>query len=336
MYYQPKNILVTGGCGFIGSNFLHFLAQHHPDYLVVNVDNLGFAANRDNLSHLPEAFRYHFVAADIVDKQKILELLHQYEIDTIVHFAAESHVDRSITDPGLFVHSNVLGTYALLDAARIYWLEQKKWQDQQCLFYHVSTDEVYGSLGAQDPAFTEKTAYAPNSPYSASKAGSDHLVRAYHHTYGLPVVMGNCSNNYGPRQHGEKFIPTIIQACLTEQAIPIYGDGSNIRDWLFVLDHCAAIDYLIGHAVRGETYNIGGNQEKTNLDVVAAVTQLLDVLHPSALGSYSRLIHFVADRLGHDWRYAIDAAKLKQLGWQPQFDFNAGLKKTIEYYLGKI
>lgn len=335
MNYQARNIMVTGGCGFIGSNFIHFLAEHNQNNCVVNVDNLSFAANPKNTAHFPEDFHYHFVQADIIDQDKMLELLIQYDIDTIVHFAAESHVDRSITDPGAFVYSNVVGTYALLNAARLYWLEQKKWDDTQCLFYHVSTDEVYGSLGLLDAAFTEKTAYAPNSPYSASKAGSDYLVRAYHHTYGLPVVMGNCSNNYGPRQHAEKFIPTIIHACLTEQLIPIYGDGSNIRDWLFVLDHCAAIDYLMRHGVRGETYNIGGNQEKNNLEVVAAITQSLDRMHPSSLGPYERLMHFVPDRLGHDWRYAIDAHKLRQLGWQPQFNFTSGLEKTVEYYLCK-
>ena len=335
MNYQARNIMVTGGCGFIGSNFIHFLAAHNQNYRVVNVDNLSFAANPNNVADLPEHFDYYFIQADIIDKNKMLELLIQYDIDTIVHFAAESHVDRSIADPGAFVYSNVVGTYALLDAARTYWLEQKKWDDKQCLFYHVSTDEVYGSLGLLDAAFTENTAYAPNSPYSASKAGSDHLVRAYHHTYGLPVVMGNCSNNYGPRQHAEKFIPTIIHACLTEQLIPIYGDGSNIRDWLFVLDHCAAIYYLIAQGVRGETYNIGGNQEKNNLEVVAAITQLLDRMRPSTLGPYERLMNFVPDRLGHDWRYAIDAHKLQQLGWQPQFNFSSGLEKTIEYYLCK-
>lgn len=333
MNYQARNILVTGGCGFIGSNFIHFLAEHDQNYCVVNVDNLSFAADPKNLSNLPEHFNYHFVHADITDKNKILDLLVHYQIDTIVHFAAESHVDRSIADPEAFIHSNLVGTYALLDVARLYWLTEQKLSADACLFYHVSTDEVYGSLGLQDPAFTEATAYAPNSPYSASKAGSDHLVRAYHHTYGLPVVTGNCSNNYGPRQHKEKFIPTIIHACLNESRIPIYGDGSNIRDWLFVSDHCAAIDYLIRFGTRGETYNIGGNQEMNNLEVVKTITQLLDRLKPSAIGPYERLMYFVADRLGHDWRYAIDAHKIATLGWQPQFTFISALEKTIAYYL---
>jgi dTDP-glucose 4,6-dehydratase len=333
MTYQARNILVTGGCGFIGSNFIHFLAEHDQNYRVVNVDNLSFAANPSNLDQLPQTFHYQFYQADIVDKETMLNILTQHEIDTIVHFAAESHVDRSITDPSLFVRSNVLGTAVLLDAAKSYWFDQKKLEKDACLFYHVSTDEVYGSLGLHDPAFTEQTPYTPNSPYSASKAGADHLVRAYYHTYGLPTVMGNCSNNYGPRQHDEKFIPTIIHACLQEKLIPIYGDGSNIRDWLFVLDHCAAIHHLIKNGQRGETYNIGGNQEKNNLEVVTTIIQLLDQLKPSTAGSYERLMQFVKDRPGHDWRYAINPQKIQQSGWQPEFDFVSGMKKTLAHYL---
>jgi dTDP-glucose 4,6-dehydratase len=334
MIFTPKKMLVTGGCGFIGSNFIHHLTAHAPEVEIINLDNLSFAANPDNVKSLPASAKYQFVHGDITDKTLIKKILQENNIDTIVHFAAESHVDRSITDPGSFVHSNIVGTYTLLEAARQGWLEEKKLTHKECLFYHISTDEVYGTLGPNDPAFTEQTPYAPNSPYSASKAGSDHLVRAYFETYGLPVVISNCSNNYGPRQHGEKLIPTIIRSCLNEQPIPVYGDGSNIRDWLYVMDHCEAIYQLVQKGVRGECYNIGGNQEKNNLTVVKTICQLLDKIKPRANGaSYADLIAFVKDRLGHDWRYAINPSKMEALGWQPKETFESGILKTLDFYL---
>lgn len=333
MTYTPKKILVTGGCGFIGSNFIHYLTEQAPQFQVFNLDNLSFAANPENLKDLPSTARYEFIHGDITDKALVKRILQEHDIDTIAHFAAESHVDRSITDPGSFVHSNLVGTYSLLEMARQVWLTEKKWTDKDCLFYHISTDEVYGTLGPNDPAFTEETAYAPNSPYSASKAGSDHLVRAYFHTYGLPMVMSNCSNNYGPRQHGEKLIPTIIRSCLNAQGIPVYGDGSNIRDWLYVMDHCQAIYQLIQKGIRGECYNIGGNQEKNNLTVVKTICQWLDEIKPRAQGTYADLITFVTDRLGHDWRYAINPSKMEAMGWKPKETFESGIKKTIEFYL---
>jgi dTDP-glucose 4,6-dehydratase len=335
MNYRGVNLLVTGGFGFIGSNFIHYLANnYHQDYFVLNVDNLSFAADQDNLQQINPNLSYQFRLGDVSDKAFMLELLREYRIDTIIHFAAESHVDRSITHPGVFVHSNVLGTYSLLEAARHYWLQQKNLTAEQCLFYHVSTDEVYGSLQASDPAFTEDSPYLPNSPYSATKAGSDHLVRAYSHTHGLPTIMSHCSNNYGPRQHREKLIPKIIESCLRNEPIPIYGDGSNIRDWLYVDDHCRAIHQLMLSGQRGQSYNIGGNQEKSNRQVVQEVCALLNQLRPSPHGDYQKLISFVPDRLGHDWRYAINSSKLQQqLNWSPQEDFVSGLRKTVEYYL---
>ena len=331
MTYHPKRLLITGGCGFIGSNFIHYVAKHHPALEMINLDALRAGSDLSNIANLPPRLAYRFVKGDIADKNLVTQLLNDHEIDTIVHFAAESHVDRSITDPGSFVHSNLLGTYQLLEAARECWSKRYQLNPKNCLFYHISTDEVYGSLSRTDPAFTESTPYAPNSPYSATKAGSDHLVRAYQHTFGLPTVMSNCSNNYGPRQNGEKFIPTIIRSCLEEKPIPVYGDGSNIRDWLYVEDHCAAIDLIIQKGARGETYNVGGNAEKTNLEVVKAVCDLLDQRQPRAQGSYHDLMSFVTDRLGHDWRYAINASKLMALGWAPKENFASGLEKTVAY-----
>ncbi len=333
MIYYPKRFLITGGCGFIGSNFIHYLAKNSPDAIVINLDKLGYGADLKNLKDLPSIFNYTFVQGDITDKNLVHELLTTHEIDTIVHFAAESHVDRSITDPASFLHSNVVGTYVMLEAAREVWQKKHQCDASQCLFYHISTDEVFGSLSLSDPAFTEATPYAPNSPYSATKAGSDHLVRAYYHTFNLPMVMSNCSNNYGPRQYQEKFIPTIIRSCLNNQRIPVYGDGSNIRDWLFVEDHCRAIDLIIQKGVRGETYNVGGNSEKNNLQVVEALCTLLDQKYPRKEGSYQALVEFVKDRAGHDWRYAINAEKLMRLDWMPQENFSSGLEKTVDWYL---
>jgi len=374
MVFHPKSMLVTGGAGFIGCNFVRHMLKTDPDVRIVNLDALTYAGSLDNLKDLPDkvngdqvncetrrspakageyplgearwnptnagdgalgyASRHTFVQGDICDRKLVDALLREHEIDTIVHFAAESHVDNSITGPAVFVQTNVTGTFTLLEAARQCWLEEKKWNKAQCRFHHISTDEVYGTLEQDDPAFTESTPYIPNSPYSASKAGSDHLVRAYHHTYGLPVTTTNCSNNYGPYQHAEKFIPTVMHSCLEQKAIPVYGDGSNIRDWLYVVDHCRGIDAVIHEGRLGETYNIGGCNEWTNIDIVRLICQRMDKLHPSPLIPYDSLISFVADRPGHDWRYAINAEKIiGELGWKPQESFETGIVKTIEWYL---
>jgi dTDP-glucose 4,6-dehydratase len=328
--YKPKNILVTGGAGFIGCNFVRHLLEMYDDIQVINYDKLTYAGNLDNLKNLPNAANYHFVQGDICDRQKINEVLRQYSIDTIIHFAAESHVDRSITGPAEFIQTNVVGTFTLLEAARQFWLEEKKWDSTQCRFHHISTDEVFGTLGPNDPPFVETTAYAPNSPYSASKASSDHLVRAYFHTYGLPMTMTNCSNNYGSYQHAEKLIPTIIRSCKEWKPIPIYGDGSNIRDWLHVDDHCRAIDLVVREGTLGQSYNVGGNCEKSNLEVVNTICQLMDQCYPQKQ-KHETLITFVKDRKGHDWRYAIDGSKLKQkLGWSAQVKFSEGIKRLLK------
>lgn len=334
--YQINNILVTGGAGFIGANFVRELLQTYTALRpkkIINLDLLTYAGSLSNLIGITASEHYQFVQGDIGDMSLVTHLLREHQIDTIVHFAAESHVDRSITGPAAFVKTNVLGTFTLLEAARNYWLDEKQFNATQCRFHHISTDEVYGTLGPSDPAFSETTAYAPNSPYSASKAGSDHLVRAYFHTYGLPITMSNCSNNYGPYQHAEKFIPTIIRSCLAQQAIPVYGDGSNIRDWLYVTDHCDAIMAILQNGKLGENYNVGGNNEWANLAIVKHICQLLDELKP-AKKPYADLITFVTDRKGHDWRYAIDAHKIQQeLNWYPKETFASGIKKTIEFYL---
>lgn len=335
MTYQPKNILVTGGAGFIGCNFVRYLLEKDPQINIVNLDNLSYAGNTENLNNLPSPERHTFVKGDICDRPLIDELMRTHEIDTIIHFAAESHVDRSITGPAAFVESNLVGTFILLDAARSYWLDEKKWDKTQCRFHHISTDEVYGTLNKEDPPFTEETTYAPNSPYSASKAGSDHMVRAYFHTYGLPVTTTNCSNNYGAYQHGEKFIPTVIRSCLENKSIPIYGDGTNIRDWLFVNDHCTAIDRVVRTGRLGETYNIGGNNEWSNNDIAKTICEILDKKSPKEDGKpYASLMTFVTDRKGHDWRYAIDGSKItNELGWQPAVQFEEGIEITIDWYL---
>ncbi|RMG91932.1 MAG: dTDP-glucose 4,6-dehydratase, partial [Zetaproteobacteria bacterium] len=269
----------------------------------------------------------------ICDRALVEELLRQHEVDTIVHFAAESHVDNSIAGPEVFVRTNVLGTYTLLDAARRVWLDERGWDADRCRFHHISTDEVYGTLGPEDPKFTEETPYAPNSPYSATKAGSDHLVRAWHHTYGLPVTTTNCSNNYGPFQHAEKFIPTILRSCIERKPIPVYGDGSNIRDWLYVEDHCRGIDVVVRRGRLGETYNIGGCNEWSNIDIARLICRLMDERIPGG-APHERLISFVTDRPGHDWRYAIDASRMaSELGWKPLETFETGITKTIDWYL---
>jgi len=337
--YRPGNILVTGGAGFIGCNYVRHMLASDSNVRIVNLDALTYAGSPDNLKDLPDALRHIFVQGDICDRTLVDGLLREHEIDTIVHFAAESHVDNSITGPAVFVQTNVMGTFTLLEAARQYWLEEKKWDKVQCRFHHISTDEVYGTLEKDDPAFTELTPYAPNSPYSASKAGSDHLVRAYHHTYGLPVTTTNCSNNYGPYQHAEKFIPTVMRSCLERKAIPVYGDGSNIRDWLYVEDHCRGIDAVIRQGRLGETYNIGGCNEWANIDIVRLICHAMDEFKAvgskqSPVSSHESLITFVTDRPGHDWRYAINAGKINgELGWKPQESFETGIVKTIEWYL---
>jgi dTDP-glucose 4,6-dehydratase len=324
------SILVTGGAGFIGANFVRdwIAIEGAP---VVNLDKLTYAGNPGSLAGLDE--RHIFVKGDIADRALVERLLREHRPRAIVHFAAESHVDRSIHGPAEFVQTNVVGTLALLEEARTYWSGMEPSARNGFRFLHVSTDEVYGSLGPTDPAFTEATAYSPNSPYAASKAGSDHLVRAFHHTYGLPTLTTNCSNNYGPYQFPEKLIPLIIVNGLQRKALPVYGDGRNVRDWLFVIDHCEAIRQVLKRGRPGETYNIGGNAEKANLDVVKTVCALLDELRPDS-ASHNDLITFVKDRPGHDRRYAIDAGKIRQeLGWQPRERFETGLRKTVEWYL---
>ena len=325
-------ILVTGGAGFIGSNFvLDWLAS--GDEPVVNLDKLTYAGNPDNLAALAGDARHVFVQGDICDRALLASLLERHQPRAIVHFAAESHVDRSIHGPGDFIRTNVDGTFSLLEAARAYLATLDTAGRAAFRFLHVSTDEVFGTLSPTDPPFSETTPYAPNSPYSASKAASDHLVRAWHHTYGLPVVTGNCSNNYGPLQFPEKLIPLMIANALAGKPLPVYGDGQQVRDWLYVGDHCAALRRVLEAGRPGETYNIGGWNEKANLDVVHTLCDLLDELKPAAT-SYREQIAFVTDRPGHDRRYAIDARKIeRELGWRPAETFETGMKKTVQWYL---
>ena len=334
MKATSSNILVTGGAGFIGSNFvLQWLRDAGAS--VVNLDLLTYAGNAGNLAALEGDSRYRLVRGDICDADLVAGLLRDHRPRAFVHFAAESHVDRSIADPGAFIRTNVQGTFTLLEQAKLFWTALDDADRHAFRFLHVSTDEVYGSLGPGDPAFSESTAYAPNSPYAASKAASDHLVRAYHHTYGLPVITTNCSNNYGPFQFPEKLIPLMILNALEGKPLPVYGNGSNVRDWLHVEDHCAAIRIALARGRVGETYNIGGNSERKNLDVVAAICDLVDELRPDAqLGPRRKLITFVGDRPGHDLRYAINASKIAQeLRWKPALQFEDGLRKTVAWYL---
>ena len=326
-------ILVTGGAGFIGANFvLDWIAT--TGEAVVNLDALTYAGNLESLASLQDNERHVFVKGDICDRELVDGLLAQYRPRAIVHFAAESHVDRSIHGPGAFIKTNIEGTFDLLEAARAYWSGMPEAQKQEFRFHHVSTDEVYGSLAPSDPAFTEEHAFEPNSPYSASKAGSDHLVRAWHHTYGLPVLTTNCSNNYGPYHFPEKLIPLVIVNALAGKALPVYGDGLQVRDWLYVKDHCSAIREVLARGRVGETYNVGGWNEKTNIEIVRNICALLDELHPDATGSYARLITHVKDRPGHDRRYAIDARKIeRELGWKPAETFETGIRKTVRWYL---
>ena len=329
----PRTMIVTGGAGFIGSNFVHYWCQRYPADRVIVLDALTYAGNRQNLADLETQANLRFVEGDICDRCLIDTLLLEENVDTIAHLAAESHVDRSILAPNQFVQTNVVGTFTLLDAFRHYWLSNA--QPDTYRFLHVSTDEVYGTLGPNDPPFSETTSYAPNSPYSASKAGSDHLVRAYFRTYGLPTLITNCSNNYGPYHFPEKLIPLICINILLGRELPIYGDGQNIRDWLYVNDHCHALDIVIHRGRPGETYNIGGNNEVKNLDLVEQLCELMDRLAPNLPVSPAKeLITFVKDRPGHDQRYAIDTTKIyTELGWQPQISLASGLQRTVEWYL---
>ena len=322
-------LLITGGAGFIGTNFAHFWAARHPDDLLVVLDALTYAGNRAGLDGLPLTF----VENDIRDTELVGRLLADHALDTIVHFAAESHVDRSISGPDAFVETNVAGTHSLLKAARTAWLDAGSGRPHR--FHHISTDEVYGSLGFDDPAFTETTPYAPNSPYAASKAASDHLVRAYHRTYGLQTSVTNCSNNYGPYHFPEKLIPLIIVKALAGETLPVYGQGANVRDWLYVEDHVKALQAVFERGQPGRTYNVGGNSEMRNLDVVKAICAVLDQMRPRSDGqSYETQIGFVADRPGHDARYAIDASRIREeLGWRPRETFATGLEKTVAWYL---
>lgn len=343
---MPKSLLVTGAAGFIGANFVHYWMQHHPEDKVVAYDALTYAGNRANLDTLDGNKNFSFVHADICDYDVVLQTLREYGIDTIVHFAAESHVDRSITGPDTFIETNIVGTHTLLKAAREVWLAGDKSQAHR--FHHVSTDEVYGSLSIDAPGFHEQQQYEPNSPYSASKAASDHLVRAYHHTYGLQVSTSNCSNNYGPYHFPEKLVPLCLTNILRGRPLPVYGDGSNIRDWLYVEDHCRGIELVLQNGEVGETYNIGGNNEWNNLDIVHLLCDQMDARFaadpslaqrfaaaPAATGGSARdLITFVEDRAGHDWRYAIDASKImKELGYSPHESFETGLRRTLDWYL---
>lgn len=334
-----KNILVTGGAGFIGSNFIPYFLGANKNINLINLDLLTYAGNLDNLKEVEGNPRYTFVKGDICDRQLVESLFEKYNLSGVIHFAAESHVDNSISGPEAFVRTNINGTFTLLDVARKNWMNtsfETKEGKEGNRFLHVSTDEVYGTLG-KEGLFTEKTPYSPNSPYSASKASSDLLVRSYFHTYGMNVVTTNCSNNYGPKQHNEKLIPTIIRKALSNQPIPIYGDGLNVRDWLYVLDHAKGIDLAFHQGISGQTYNIGGRNERTNLQIVDAICSILDSKSPSKNGkSYKEQITFVKDRAGHDKRYAIDASKLeKDLGWKAEENFESGIKKTIDWYLNK-
>jgi dTDP-glucose 4,6-dehydratase len=328
-----QTVLVTGGAGFIGANFV-LLARQAQWANVINLDKLTYASNLENLAELQDDVNYHFVQGDIGNIELVSNLLEKYQPDAVINFAAESHVDRSILSPEDFIQTNVVGTFKLLEASRLYWEKLSSVKQESFRFLHVSTDEVYGSLSLQEPAFREDTPYAPNSPYAASKASSDHFVRAYYHTYGLPTLTTNCSNNYGPRQFPEKLIPLIILNAIEGKSLPIYGDGQNIRDWLYVIDHCEAIKLVLEQGKVGETYNIGGLNEQTNLVVVEKICAILDELAPKPNFNHSSLITFVKDRPGHDRRYAIDCNKIvNELGWQPQENFESGLWKTVQWYL---
>ena len=330
-------ILITGGAGFIGSNFIPYFLGQHEDAQIVNLDKLTYAGELSNLKEVENNERYTFVKGDICDRALIENLFDTYDFKGVIHFAAESHVDNSIEKPDEFIKTNVLGTFNLIDAAKNHWMDapfKVKENYENCRFHHISTDEVFGTLGKKG-LFTEDTPYAPNSPYSASKASSDFVVRSYFHTYGLNVVTTNCSNNYGPKQHDEKLIPTIIRKAIRGENIPIYGDGLNVRDWLYVLDHCVGIDLVFQKGTSGEVYNIGGKNERNNLYIAHTICNILDEVLPNKL-SYKEQITFVKDRPGHDFRYAIDASKIEtELGWKASENFETGIRKTVHWYLKK-
>ena len=334
-----KNILVTGGAGFIGANFVPYFIENNSDYHLVNLDLLTYAGNLENVSEVENHPRYTFVQGDICDRSFVEDLFQKFLFHDVIHFAAESHVDNSISGPEAFIKTNVLGTFNLLDTARKLWMSAPNQYNvgfENSRFHHVSTDEVYGTLG-ETGLFEETTPYAPNSPYSASKAGSDMIVRSYFHTYGMNVVTTNCSNNYGPKQHDEKLIPTIIRKAIKGENIPIYGDGKNVRDWLYVLDHCKGIELAFKTGKSGETYNIGGRNERNNLYIVDTVCSILNELQPKSEGKYQDQITFVKDRPGHDLRYAIDASKIEnELGWKADENFESGILKTVRWYLEKF
>ncbi len=338
---NKKSILVTGCAGFIGSNFVPYFLEKYKDYTLVNLDLLTYAGDVENLKEVAENERYKFIKGNICNRELLEYIFTEYDIFGVIHFAAESHVDNSIKDPGVFIETNVNGTFTLLDVAYKYWMDapfkyKERYAEESPRFHHISTDEVYGTLG-EEGLFTETTPYAPNSPYSASKAASDMVVRSYLHTYGLNTVITNCSNNYGPKQHDEKLIPTIIRKALNNENIPIYGDGKNIRDWLYVLDHCKGIDLVYHTGRTGEVYNIGGRNERDNNYIANKICEILDELSPKESGkSYTEQITYVEDRAGHDRRYAIDATKLEdELGWRAEENFESGIVKTIEWYLKK-
>lgn len=330
-----KRIIVTGGAGFIGSNLILRLVEKHPNWEVLNLDKLTYASDPSFLKPLRDSEQYHFKKIDLVNRDDVHDVVHSFKPDGVFHLAAESHVDNSITGPEPFVQSNIVGTFNILEECRQLWRQdEESWKN--CRFLHVSTDEVYGELD-DDGFFTETTPYAPNSPYSASKAGSDMIVRSYFHTYGMNVVTTNCSNNYGPHQHDEKLIPTVIRSAIKQKEIPVYGKGENVRDWLFVHDHCEALDVAFAKGKAGETYNIGGNNEWKNIDLVRKICDILNTeIGNGPDGDYKNLISFVTDRLGHDFRYAIDASKIKsELGWEPSPDFNGMLRETVLWYVEK-
>ncbi len=330
MNFKPKNILITGGLGFIGTNFIEYFLKKYSDINIINIDKHTYAANKKYTTNLSN---YEYKKGDICDKKLITSILKNKQIDTIINFAAESHVDNSITNALDFINTNIIGTYTLLDSARAVWDLKSENYENKYRFHHISTDEVFGSLEQNDQKFTEANKYFPNSPYSASKASSDHLVRAWHETFKIPITISNCSNNYGPYQHSEKFIPTIIDSCKNQTSIPIYGDGKNIRDWLHVQDHCEAIDLILRNSKIGKTYNIGGNCEMNNLEIVSNICDFFNKnirIHEN----YENLIKFVEDRKGHDFRYAIDCSEIKQdLGWSPKINFETGIIDTIKWYL---
>lgn len=333
-----KSILITGGAGFIGANLVTYLVEKYPEHKFVVLDLLTYAGDVENLRAVKSAKNFTFVQGNICDRELVERIFQHYYINGVMHLAAESHVDNSISDPGIFIETNVKGTFTIIDVAYKYWMNKPfeyKVGYENSRFLHISTDEVYGTLG-KEGLFTEETPYAPNSPYSASKASSDFVVRSYFHTYGMNTIITNCSNNYGPKQHNEKLIPTIIRKALAGEEIPIYGDGSNIRDWLYVQDHCKGIDLAFFTGVNGEVYNIGGKNEQNNNDIAAKICELLDKLATLNNKSYKNQITFVEDRAGHDFRYAIDASKIeKKLGWKANENFETGIQKTVEWYLEK-